>query len=69
MTRRALFATLANIAGVCPGLLARMEPDKNLHAAIPAELLAEAQALAAQEHISLDEVVSDALKRWLASKT
>jgi hypothetical protein len=38
-----------------------MEPQKNLHAAIPPELLAKAQAAAEQEHITLDELVSDAM--------
>lgn len=42
-----------------------VQPEKNLHAAIPADLLAKAQAAAEQEHISLDELVSDAMERRL----
>jgi hypothetical protein len=69
MTRRDLFGTLASVAGMCPGLIARREPEYNLHAAIPADLLAKLQAVAAQERITLDEVASVAIKRWLASRT
>ena len=42
-----------------------MQPEKNLHAAIPPDLLAKAQAAAEQEHITLDELVSDAMERRL----
>lgn len=42
-----------------------MEPEKNLHANIPPSLLAKAQAVAEQEHITLDEFVSDAMERRL----
>ena len=38
-----------------------MEPEKNLHAAVPPALLEKAHAAARQEHISLDELVSDAM--------
>jgi hypothetical protein len=62
MTRRAIFAILASVAGVRRAPIARVE---NLRVAIPAELLAKAQAAAAQEHITLDELVSNALERWL----
>jgi hypothetical protein len=39
--------------------------EKNLHASIPPALLAQAQQLARQERISLDELVSDAVERRL----
>ncbi len=39
-----------------------MEPEKNLHAAVPPALLEKAHAAARQEHISLDELVSDAME-------
>ena len=42
-----------------------MQPEKNLHAAIPPALLEKAQAEAQQEHITLDELVSDAMERRL----
>ena len=42
-----------------------MEPEKNLHAAVPPALLARAQEAAQQEHISIDELVSDAMERRL----
>lgn len=42
-----------------------MEPEKNLHAAIPPDLLAKAQVAAEQEHITLDELVSEAMERRL----
>ncbi len=40
-------------------------PEKNLHAAVPPALLARAQEAAQQEHISIDELVSDAMERRL----
>lgn len=40
-------------------------PEKNLHASVPAALLARAQKTAQREHISLDELVSDAVERRL----
>lgn len=39
------------------------DPDKNLHASVPPALLARAQEVAEREHISLDELVSDAMER------
>jgi hypothetical protein len=42
-----------------------MNPEKNLHAAVPTALLARAQEVAQQEHISLDELVSDAMEHRL----
>ncbi len=42
-----------------------MEPEKNLHAFVPPALLTRAQEVAQQEHISLDELVSDAMERRL----
>jgi hypothetical protein len=39
--------------------------EKNLHASIPPTLLAQAQQIAQQEHISLDELVSDAMEQRL----
>jgi hypothetical protein len=40
-------------------------PEKNLHAAVPPALLARAEEVAQQEHITLDELVSDAMERRL----
>lgn len=42
-----------------------METEKNLHAAIPPALLAEAVLAASDEHISVDELVRDAMERRL----
>jgi hypothetical protein len=42
-----------------------MEPDKNLHAKIPPALLAEAEKAASADHISVDELVRDAMERRL----
>jgi len=42
-----------------------MEPEKNLHAAIPPDLLAKAQAAAEQEHISVDEWLKETMERRL----
>ena len=39
------------------------DPDKNLHASVSPALLARAQEVAEQEHITLDELVSDAMER------
>jgi hypothetical protein len=39
-----------------------MEPEKNLHATIPPALLTRAEEAAQQEHISLYELVSDAVE-------
>jgi hypothetical protein len=38
-------------------------PEKNLHASVPPALLARAAEVAQQEHITLDELVSDAMER------
>jgi len=43
-------------------------PGKNLHAAVPPALLARAQEAAEQEHITLDELVSEAMKRRLRER-
>ena len=40
-------------------------PEKNLHASIPPTLLARAEEVAQQEHISIDELVSEAMERRL----
>ena len=42
-----------------------MEPDKNLHAKIPPALLAEMENAASAEHITVDELVQDAVERRL----
>ena len=42
-----------------------MEPEKNLHAAVPPALLTKAQQAAQDEHITLDELVRDAMERRL----
>lgn len=42
-----------------------MEPEKNLHARIPPSLLTEAQRAAEAEHITVDELVRDAVERRL----
>ncbi len=43
-------------------------PEKNLHASVPPELLARAAEVAQQEHITLDELVSDAMERRLRER-
>lgn len=40
-----------------------MELEKNLHAKIPASLLTEAEKVARAEHITVDELVQDAMER------
>lgn len=45
-----------------------LPPDKNLHAAVPPALLAQAEEAAQQEHISLDELVRDAMERRLRER-
>jgi metal-responsive CopG/Arc/MetJ family transcriptional regulator len=42
-----------------------MEPDKNLHAKIPPELLTEMEKAAQEEHITPEELVRDAVERRL----
>ena len=42
-----------------------MEPGKNLHAKIPPALLAEIEKTASAEHITIDELVRDAMERRL----
>lgn len=42
-----------------------MEPEKNLHAKIPPALLTEIEKAASAEHITLDELVRDAMERRL----
>ena len=45
-----------------------MQPDKNLHASVSPALLTQAQEAAQQEHISLDELVQDAMERHLRQR-
>lgn len=45
-----------------------MEPGKNLHAKIPPALLAEAENVAQTEHITVDELVRDAMERRLRER-
>jgi len=40
-----------------------MDPEKNLHASIPNALLAKAQEVAETEHMTVDELVRDAMER------
>lgn len=40
-----------------------METEKNLHALVPPALLEKARAAAEQEHITLDELVREAMER------
>lgn len=42
-----------------------MEAEKNLHASIPNALLAEAEKIAAAQHVSMDELTQAAMKRYL----
>lgn len=42
-----------------------MQPEKNLQASIPPDLLAKAQAAADQEHISVDEWLKQTMERRL----
>lgn len=42
-----------------------MEPEKNLHASVPPALLTQAEKAAQAEHITLDELVRDAMERRL----
>ena len=45
-----------------------MEPEQNLHALVPPALLEKARAQAEQEHITLDELVREALARRLQER-
>lgn len=45
-----------------------VEPEKNLHASIPAALLAEAEQAANADRISVDELVRDAVERRLKNR-
>jgi hypothetical protein len=45
-----------------------MEPGKNLHAKIPPALLAEVEKAASADHISVDELVRDAMERRLSAR-
>jgi hypothetical protein len=45
-----------------------MEPEKNLHASIPSALLAEAERVAHDDRISVDELVRDAMERRLRER-
>ena len=48
--------------------LSTMDNEKNLHASIPAGLLMEAQKAASADHISVDELVRDAVERRLRDR-
>ena len=43
--------------------------EKNLHAWVPPALLAQVEAAAQQEHISLDELAVEALRRHIARRS
>ena len=45
-----------------------MEPDKNLHAKIPPALLTEAENVAQAEHITLDDVLRQAVERYIEDR-
>jgi predicted HicB family RNase H-like nuclease len=42
--------------------------EKNLHASIPASLVAEAQQAASADHISVDELVREAVEHRLQAR-
>jgi len=42
-----------------------MEPDKNLHASIPASLLTEAARIAGEQRVTLDEWMEKAVEHYL----
>ncbi len=44
------------------------ELEKNLHAKIPAALLAEVEQAASADHISVDELVCDAVERRIRER-
>jgi Protein of unknown function (DUF433) len=46
-----------------------MEPEQNLHALVPPALLEKARARAEQEHITLDELVREALAGRLQERS
>ena len=46
-----------------------MAAEKNLHAFVPPALLAQAEAAAQQEQISLDELAVEALQRHIARRS
>lgn len=45
-----------------------METEKNLHATIPSALLTEAETVAKAEHITVDELVRDAMEHRLRER-
>ncbi len=45
-----------------------MEPEQNLHAAIPAALLHEAEEAAQAEHVTLDEVMRQAVETYIEER-
>lgn len=45
-----------------------METEKNLHAKIPPALLAEVEQAASADHISVDELVRDAMERRIRER-
>jgi len=45
-----------------------MEPEKNLHAKIPPALLMEAENVAQAEHITLDDVLRQAVERYIEER-
>lgn len=46
-----------------------METEKNLHASIPPALLAEAEKIAAARHISLDELMQQAVQSFVEERS
>ena len=42
-----------------------MEQEKDLHASVPSALLAEAERFAAAQHVSMDEFMRAAVKRYV----
>jgi len=45
-----------------------MEPEKNLHANLPPALLSQAEKAAAAEHITMDELMQEAVERLLKDR-
>jgi metal-responsive CopG/Arc/MetJ family transcriptional regulator len=46
-----------------------MEQEKNLHASIPAALLAEAEKIAAARHVSIDELMQEAVQSFVDERS
>ena len=45
-----------------------MEPENNLHAKVPPALLTEVEKAARAEHLTLDEVIRQAVERFLEDR-